>query len=189
MDTRVPSLEQLELKNYITGTTRGLGRALLGRFQSKHPFEEFEGLDRPWNDLSKDLDRFVKNDFGIYIINAHYEWAQTELLYKLFEANKDRECQIVVIGSVSADGDRKAINKYAIQKKALDAACTQLQLVKSDCFITQIKLGRINTDIVKHIDAPKMNVKDIARIVYDVVAMNHKNHYVKSITIDNKDDQ
>ena len=188
MDIRVPS-QEIELMNYITGTTRGLGRALLGTFQSKHAYEEFKPLDRPWHDLSKDLDKFVKNDFGIYILNAHYEWAQTELLYKLFEANKNRECQIVVIGSVSADGDRKEVNRYAIQKKALDAACTQLQLVPSECFITQIKLGRIDTDLVKHIDAPKMNVRDVSRMIYDVIAMNHKNHYVKSITIDNKDDQ
>jgi len=90
---------------------------------------------------------------------------------------------------VSADGDRKAVNKCAIQKKALDAACTQLQLVPSECFITQIKLGRIDTDLVKHIDAPKMNVRDVSRMIYDVIAMNHKNRYVKSITIDNKDDQ
>ena len=187
MDIRVPSIEEMDIKNYITGTTRGLGRALLHRFESEHPFEEFEGLNRPWYELNNiNIDKFVKNDFGMYIINAHYEWTQTELLYKLFEANKDRECQIIVIGSVSADGDRKAVNKYAIQKKALDAACTQLQLVDSKCFITQIKLGRINTDMVKHIDGFKMDPKKVSKMIYDVVKMNHKNHYVKSITIDNK---
>ena len=175
------------MSHYITGTSRGLGKALLECFEKKEPFEEFIGLNRPWHDLSKSYENFIKDDFGVYVINAHHEWSQVELLYKLFEANRHRECQIIVIGSVSADGDRKEVNPYAIQKKALDAACTQLQLVKSECYITQVKLGRMNTDMVSHIDAPKMNTKNIAAMIYDVFTMNHKNHYVKSITIDIKE--
>ena len=176
------------IKNYITGTTRGLGKALLHRAEKIHLFEEFESLNRPEYELNNlNIDKFVKTNFNFYIINAHYEWSQVELLYKLFEANRDRECHIVVIGSVSADGDRKEVNKYAIQKKALDAACTQLQLVPSKCMITQIKLGRINTDLVKHINAEKMDTDNIARMIYDIIEMNNKNQYVKTITIDIKD--
>ena len=173
------------IKNYITGTTRGLGKALLHRAEKIHLFEEFESLNRPEYELNNlNIDKFVKTNFNFYIINAHYEWSQVELLYKLFEANRDRECHIVVIGSVSADGDRKEVNKYAIQKKALDAAVTQLQLVKSDCLITQIKLGRMDTDLVKHIKAPKMDVNDVAKKIFGVIEMCSKNSYVKSITID-----
>ena len=172
-------------KNYITGTTRGLGRALLNRWTVEEPFIDTIGLNRPDYKLSN-ITPYVKYDFNTYIINAHYEWSQTELLYDLFEANKDRECQIIVIGSVSADGDRMAVNKYAIQKKALDAACTQLQLVPSRCSITQIKLGRVDTDLVKHIDAKKMDPTAMAELIYNVYTMNSKNHIVKSITIDNK---
>lgn len=172
---------------YITGTSRGLGKALKQRFETEFFLEDIIGLDRPTHDLSNSHENYLKNDFQTYIINAHYEWAQTELLYKLFEMNRDRECQIVVIGSVSADGDRKSVNPYAIQKKALDAACTQLQLVGSKCTITQIKLGRMETDLVKHIDAPKMDVFHVARIIYDILLMNSKKQYVKSITLDVKE--
>ena len=173
------------MMNYITGTTRGLGRALLDALQTEYPHEEFKGLNRPHYNLNS-FQNYVKDDFGLYVINAHYEWSQTELLYKLFEANRDRECQICVIGSVSADGDRAAINPYAIQKKALDAACTQLQLLKSKCFVTQIKLGRMKTDLVAHIDAPKMDPKIVSKTIIDVLKMNRKNQYVKSITLDIK---
>lgn len=173
--------------NYITGTTRGLGKALKQRFETEYSFEDTIGLDRPTHDLSNSYENYLKDDFKIYVINAHHEWSQTELLYKLFEMNRDRECQIVVIGSVSADGDRKSVNPYAIQKKALDAACTQLQLVDSKCTITQIKLGRMETDLVKHIDAPKMDVFDVARMIYDILLMNNKRQYVKSITLDVKE--
>ena len=173
-------------KNYITGTTRGLGKALLSCFASKVPFEDFVGLNRPRFDLEKNLEMFIKNDFGIYILNAHHKWSQIEILYKLFEANKHRDCQIVVIGSVSADGDRKQVNRYAIEKKALDAACTQLQLLPSACFITQIKLGRVNTEMVKDKMGPKMSTKDVSELVHKVLLMKSQSHYVKSITIDNK---
>ena len=174
---------------YITGTTRGLGAALKKRYEIEYFFEEVIGLNRPEYELNKlNIKKFIKTNFDIYFINAHYEWSQTELLYDLFEANKDRKCQIVVIGSVSADGDRKEINKYAIQKKALDAAVTQLQLVKSKCFITQIKLGRMNTDLVKHIKAKKMDVDVVARQIFDIIELNNTdNQYIKTVTIDVKE--
>ena len=171
---------------YITGTTRGLGKALKERYEIEYPFFDVIGLDRPEYELNKlNIKKFVKTDFDIYILNAHYEWSQTELLYDLFEANKNRDCQIVVIGSVSADGDRKEVNKYAIQKKAVDAAVTQLQLVPSKCVITQIKLGRMDTDLVKHIKAKKMNPLDIARKIYELIEFNNNiDHYIKTVTID-----
>lgn len=173
---------------YITGTTRGLGKHLKDRYENEYPFEEVVGLDRPEYDL-KNIEKFVKKDFDIYIMNAHYEWSQTELLYRLFEENQYRKCQIVVIGSVSADGDRKAINKYAIEKKALDAACTQLQLVDSKCIITQVKLGRMETDMAKHIKAKKMDPRDVAYQIYQLIELNNSNdRFIKTVTLDVKED-
>ena len=171
-------------KVYITGTTRGLGKALEDRYVLQN--YQVVGLNRPGYNLSN-IQPYVKDDFDTYIINAHYGYAQVDLLYELFEANKDRACDIIVIGSVSADGDRKQVNQYAIQKKALDAACTQLQLVKSRCRITQVKLGRMDTDLVSHIDARKMKPKDIAHQIYLMDSMNQNNCFVKTITIDIKE--
>ena len=171
---------------YITGTTRGLGAELVHHFQRRHLFENVVGLNRPEYDLSKNLDDYVKDDFKIYINNAHYGFAQTELLYKLFEENKDKHCQIINIGSVSADGDRKEVNKYAIQKKALDAACTQLQLVKSVCRVIQVKPGRIDTDLVEHIDAKKMDAFDIAKQISWISEQCWGDTYFKTFTVDNK---
>lgn len=173
------------MKIYITGTTRGLGRALFKEF-NKINFE-VKGLNRPEYDLTNytddNLDKFVKDDFLIYINNAQYEFAQTELLYKLFEVNKDRECHIVNIGSVSSDGDRKSVNKYAIQKTALEKACTQLTLINSKCKISLIKPGRMETKMTSHIDAPKLDPRDVARIVLWTVAQpRHIN--IKSMSID-----
>ena len=173
------------MNNYITGTTRGLGKELLTRLQFYR--KDFIGLNRPEYDLSEDLSKFVKTDFDFYILNAHHEYTQTQLLYKLFEANKDRECMIICIGSVSADGDRKEVNQYAIQKKALDAACTQLQLVKSKCTIVHIKLGRMDTDMVAHIDAPKMTTRDVSEVVNFMINLTQNRLHVKTVTFDIKE--
>ena len=172
------------MRNYITGTTRGLGKALLEVFSGWKG--SWEGLDRPKYNLSN-VDKYVKTDFDTYVINAHYEYSQIELLYKLFEANKNRKCNIVVIGSVSADGDRKTVNQYAIQKKALDAAVTQLQLVQSEIIITNIKLGRIDTDLVAHLVEPKMDVYLVAQKILNVLLHNESGCYFKTLTIDTKE--
>jgi len=168
------------MRVYITGSTKGLGKALKKEF-SKLKFE-IVGLDRPEYDLSN-TDNYVKDDFVIYINNAHYEYAQTDLLYKLVEANKERQCHIINIGSVSSDGDRKAINQYAIHKTALEKACTQLSLVNSKCKITLIKPGRIDTDMIKETIAPKMDPREVARaIVWTAIQPRHIN--IKSVTVD-----
>lgn len=176
----------MKLYTYVTGSTKGLGRALKKEF--KKVGADVVGLDRPDYRLNyknpAELDKYVKNDFDIYINNAQYEFTQVELLYKLVEANKDRQCHIINIGSVSSDGDRKNINHYAIQKTALEKACTQLTLCDIKCKVSLIKPGRMNTDMVKDIDAPKLDPREVARAILWVAAQP-KHINIKSITIDN----
>ena len=169
---------------YITGNTRGLGESLGVYFQRSYLFDEIRGLNRPEYDFN---DPWIPTDFSIFVNNAPCGFQQTELLYKLFEANKDRNCQIINICSVSADGDRKEVNEYAIQKKALDAACTQLQLVRSNCRVLCVKPGRMNTDLVSHIDAKKMDVYDVARQIVSFSEFSWGQTYIKTVTIDVKE--
>jgi len=168
------------MRVYITGTTKGLGKALKKEF-TKLQFNVV-GLDRPEYNLNN-IDKYIKDDFMVYINNAHYEYAQTELLYKLAEANKERHCHIINIGSVSSDGDRKAVNRYAIYKTALEKACIQLSLVNSKCKISLIKPGRIDTDMIKETIAPKMDPREVARaIVWTAIQPRHIN--IKSMSVD-----
>jgi NADP-dependent 3-hydroxy acid dehydrogenase YdfG len=173
------------MKVYITGTTRGLGRALKKELSKLSM--EVVSLDRPDYDLANyhndQFDKFVKDDFAIFINCATYEYAQTELLYRLAEANKDRECHIINIGSVSSDGDRMAVNKYAIEKTALEKACTQLSLINSKCKISLVKPGRMSTDMTKHITAPKLDPREVARTITWVI-MQPKHINIKSMSID-----
>lgn len=169
------------MKVYVTGSTRGLGKALAKDF-NKARFK-VTGLNRPEYDLTKGLDNFVKDDFDIYINNAQLGFSQTELLYMLYDANKDRECHIINIGSVSCDGDRKAVNKYAIEKTALEKACTQLSLVGGKCKVSLVKPGRIDTQMVETTEGAKLDPREVSRaVVWSAIQPRYVN--IKSMTID-----
>ena len=166
------------MKVYITGTTSGLGKALLEFFPDAF------SLNKPHFDLAKDISPFIKDDFDIYINNAHYAFAQTRLLYALFEKNKHRNCHIISIGSVSSDGDRKTINQYAVEKTALEKASSQLSLIESHCKVSLIKPGRMKTKMVKHIKGvKKMKASEVASLV-NFVASQPRHLNVKNITLD-----
>jgi NAD(P)-dependent dehydrogenase (short-subunit alcohol dehydrogenase family) len=102
----------------------------------------------------------------VYINNAYYNFAQTNLLYDLYEANKHRKCQIINIGSVSSDTERDAINPYVVHKLALDRACMQLQLQDTDCKVILVKMGRMDTPLVAHrVGYPKSSIKVILKAI------------------------
>lgn len=173
-------------KIYITGTRGGLGSAIKSNLTSAYPSHQIIDLNRPEYDLSRvdgNLDRLVKDDFDLYVNCSHYGFSQVELLYRLFDQNKDRKCHIINIGSVSSDGDRKAINQYAIEKAALEKTCQQLSLVSDKCKVSLVKPGRMETKMVKHIEAPKMDPKNVAESVLWIASQpEHIN--IKSLTID-----
>lgn len=163
----------------ITGHTSGLGRELYLRSKNNAI-----GLSRSNGyDLTKNLDDFCV-DFDIFFNNAYSGWKQVDLLYKLFEKNKDRKCMIVNIGSVSADGNYDVVNKYAVHKSALDKACTQLQLIDSECKVIQIKLGRMDTPLVANKIARKMDPAMIADIIHDTVSSIPEECLLKTFTLD-----
>ena len=171
------------MKIAITGATRGIGLACKKHLSETLNFNVIE-FNRPAYDLSKNLDQFVIDDFDVYVNNAYYDWAQVELLYKLFEKNKHRNCIIINIGSVSADGNYDYPNQYAVHKAALDKACMQLQLVQSLCKIVQIKLGRVDTDMVAHRNGAKMPTEWVAQQIASVINYPY-NIVPKCLTFDN----
>lgn len=170
------------MKIYITGHTSGLGLALYKWLPlSGH---EVAGLSRT---NGYDLNKFlpVYDDFDVYINNAYVGFKQVELLYALFEKNQHRKCQIVNIGSVSADGNYDRVNEYAVHKAALDKACNQLQLIDSECKVVQVKLGRMDTPLVAHrINVPKINPEFVAQYITSNVINVPNNILVKNITLD-----
>ena len=170
---------------YITGTSGGLGSAIKHELEPSL-FVEVVDLNLPDYDLEGDLDRFLV-DFDVFINCAYSQdagFAQTELLYRLFEANKHRDCQIINIGSVSADGDRKEVNQYAIHKAALEKACSQLSLIESECRVSLIKPGRMKTRMTDHrSEFYRMDPQHVAKAIVWMME-TPKELNVKSLTLD-----
>ena len=169
---------------FITGHTSGLGKAI---YDTCHSYDYHTvGLSRTNGfDLGKNLENFIQRDYwDVFVNNAYCSWAQTDLLYKLFDKNKDRSCTIINIGSVSADGNYDVVNEYAVHKAALDKACMQLQLIDSECKVVQIKLGRMNTPLVAHKEARKLDTSYIAEYIVKNVMLAPKDILIKNITMD-----
>jgi len=175
------------MKVAITGTTGGLGSALVQAFQREYLFGEVIELNRPEYTVGLDESRLFNVDFDIFINNAysdHNGFAQVELLYGLYELNKHRECHIINIGSVSGDGDRHKVYPYGVHKAALEKASTQLSLVDGPCKVSLVKPGRMNTKRTEHRkEYYRIDPIIVARTVL-WVATQPKEINVKSITVD-----
>lgn len=171
------------MKIAITGSTGGLGTALTTVFCDHNIIK----LDRDKGfDLEKNLDDFVLSDFDVYINNAYSSFRQTELLYKLFDKNRDRKSIIISIGSVSSDGNKDYINEYAVHKASLEKACNQLQLIDSECKVSLVKLGRTNTAMVSNrIGYPKMDPIYVANCIKWLIEQPEE-IVIKTLTIDQK---
>jgi NADP-dependent 3-hydroxy acid dehydrogenase YdfG len=168
------------MKIIITGTTSGLGLTCKNYFSNYNVVE----LNRPTYDLDKNLEDFVFNDFDVYINNAYSNWTQIDLLYKLFEKNKDRSCKIINVGSVCSDRTYDKVYPYAIHKLALDAACNQLQQIDSKCKIVHLKLGRMRTPMTAHRPEPKIDTAIIAKQIDYIIKMDNS-VVIKELSIDN----
>jgi NAD(P)-dependent dehydrogenase (short-subunit alcohol dehydrogenase family) len=115
-------------KYYITGTRRGLGRALAKRYGN--------------------VDRL--EDCDIFINCKHDGFDQVRLLYKAAKMNKT----IINIGSLASDYVFRGV--YSIEKKALRDANDYLWTagVNTTC----INFGYIDTERSAHKDVEKMTV-------------------------------
>ena len=125
------------MKFYITGTRRGLGKAL------------FDFL--PCVDTLEECDVFINC--------KHDGFSQVDLLYQAAELNK----KIINIGSNSSDGIKKRIHKYAVEKAALDKANEQLFYNGVDTTI--LRFGYFNTERVAQVKDPKMDLDYIVEII------------------------
>jgi len=142
------------MKFYITGTRRGLGKALEEKYGNCNSLKECD----------------------IFVNCKHDAFLQTELLYQAAEQNK----RIINIGSVASDwtkGKNKTF-KYALYKKTLRDANDQLFYEGVQTSI--INFGYIDTESQLHITQNKMSVEYAVEIVDWVLNQKHR---VKEISI------
>lgn len=166
----------------ITGHTSGIGKSINDWFQSKGHIIKGFSRSNGYNIVHKDdiLESLI--DCDVFINNAYYEWAQTELLYSVYDMWKELPKTIINISSNSSDGIKNFRHSYAIHKASLDKATEQLQNTKPICRIMNIKPGYVDTPRVKHITGVKKLSPDY---VAEVVGwMFEQSCLVKSLTIE-----
>tara|TARA_Y100000004_G_scaffold159379_1_gene186221 strand:- start:1295 stop:1723 length:429 start_codon:yes stop_codon:yes gene_type:complete len=120
---------------YITGTRRGLGKALQDWYGNCNSLESCD----------------------IFINCKHDKFEQVELLYKAAELNK----RIINIGSHASDFTYKY--RYAIEKKALRDANHQLfcEGINTTC----VNFGYIDTESQRDKQVEKMSVDQAVYII------------------------
>lgn len=151
------------MKVAITGDTRGIGLGIKEYFLSKNyevlGFSRSQGYDIS-NPFIREKIAKLSNDCDIFVNNAYTsEGSQFSLLKKIHNHWKDQNKIIVNISS------RFTANKdlYCIHKRTLDDYCNEN--VYQMPFIINIKPGLTDTDRVKNIHNPKMNVKEVVDIL------------------------
>jgi len=158
------------MKVYITGTTSGIGSEIFNTL--KNAKCDVIGLNRPEYNLDKNIDDYVKSDFDVYINNAHHEFSQTKLLYKLFEANENRKCSIINISSMIAERQIDYPRQEQAEKASLDRAARQLQFLERPCRIALLRIGRF--DFSKQSEA-KQNISNqyLANLIHWLISQPH----------------
>lgn len=172
------------MKISITGHTSGLGQSLYDHWNSVG--HTITGYSRENNYSLEDGIEKISQDvsFDVFVNNAYYSFKQVELLYKLYEKNKNRNCIILNIGSASSDGNVDRIKPYAIEKLALEKACLQLQFNSTNCKVLLLKPGRMKTKMVEHITDSKLELQSVVTAI-DWMINHPPEIIIRSLTIDN----
>ena len=132
------------MKYYITGTRRGLGKALQNKYGNCNSLEECD----------------------IFINCKHDGFLQVNLLYKAATLNK----KIINIGSHASDYSYDS--RYGVEKKALREANNNLFSKGSDTVC--INFGYIDTESQKEKDVPKMSVDYCLEVIEWIMHQPHR---------------
>ena len=131
------------MKFYITGTRRGLGKALVDKYGTVNTLEECD----------------------VFINCKHNGFEQVEMLYKAAKLDK----RIINIGSHASDFTY--LHEYAVEKKALREANAMMFIkgIKTTC----LNFGYIDTERSAHKEAEKMSIDYIIEVIEWVLLQPH----------------
>ena len=141
----------------ITGHTSGIGKGLYDFYRENHLVQGFSRSNG--YDISKKTDEIIEQakNCDIFFNNAYSGFAQTDLLFKLWEQWKDQSKLIINTNSVICGASypyayHTIVSKYKIHKLSLDRAVKELQQTPSKCQVSQMKFGFVNTNFFLHRD-------------------------------------
>lgn len=125
----------------ITGHTNGFGKYMYDRLEAI-------GLSRSNGFNIRDHEKIIEaiKNCDIFINNVADGFAQTEILYAVFDEWQNENKLIINIGSRSKDFSLREREKsfgYSVEKLALDHASKQLSGTFSACKVASIHFGLI----------------------------------------------
>jgi len=169
----------------ITGHTSGIGKACTDMFSKENVFGYSKS--NGWNIQSPDqiIQDVVSNDCSVFINNAYNENYQSILLEKLHNQWRNTEKIIVNIGSYITDYPRLERNKdkepwdYRDHKQDLLKTFRKIALEDSLCRVHLINPGPVDTPMIEHISANKLQAKQVA----DTISSTIKYAWLKEIII------
>ena len=134
------------MKYFITGTRRGLGKALAEKYGNCNSLEECD----------------------VFINCKHMGFDQVYMLYEAADLNK----RIINISSNSGDGIKKKPHVYAVEKNALDKANEQLYY--QGIQTTSVRFGWFDSERVADVKDKKMSIEYCVGIIDWILQQPHK---------------
>lgn len=134
------------MKFYITGTRRGLGKALSDKYGNCNSLENCD----------------------VFINCKHDGFEQVNKLYKAASLNK----RIINISSNSGDGNKPWPHIYAVQKAAIDKANEQLYYQGINT--TSVRFGFFDTPRVEMFKEEKMSVEYCVSVIDWILQQPHR---------------
>jgi nucleoside-diphosphate-sugar epimerase len=169
------------MKIAITGHTAGIGQAFANILQRRG--HEIVGLSKRHGHNIKNIPKIAEKIMpcDIFINNAQAGYAQTELLYAVWEKWQDLPgkhiwcigtmmTQSPIDQSVPEQSDM-AMSQYRNQKIALDDAIAQLRNKKHMPVITMIRPGAVATQPGQTPEWPYCNVDNWASVVVSTMLL------------------
>jgi hypothetical protein len=175
------------MKIAITGHTNGIGLAFYNELVLRG--HEVTGYSITNNfDISKKSvkDEIISqiNNFDVFINNVYSPGDQYELLNRAIDLWKGKKKLIVNLGSKSiyADFIPDPMKDYVTDKQKQNSLIEQRKL-KASPQIMNLILGLVDTSMSYKLDAKKLDPKDVASLVADIIELKDK-IYVQNLTLD-----
>jgi hypothetical protein len=173
------------MKVAITGHTSGIGQALLDLYPDALGFSRSNGYDITIKDTRNKIIE-ESYDCDVFINNAYAEFGQQCLLYELWENWKDKNRIIVNLGSRAADfvnNARYPHYRYSIQKQALESASIYMSNSMRSCKVVCVKPGYVDTDSVRNVLEKKMDPKELALYIKELVELRYSTFWIPVVTL------